>query len=312
MRWNVSDLLIMATIFPGKLDHGDKIAITSPAGAVLPEYIHGAAAVISQAGFVPVIMPHAEGKAGSYSGTVSQRWSDLHSALTDPDIKAILCARGGYGAVHLLEYLTPSIIAGNPKWIIGFSDISALHAAWWRAGVASIHASMCKHLALKGYDDIYTAMLFDVLRGKKPTYVGFPNSLNRPGESDGTIVGGNFAVLSNLAGTDFDIFRQKDMILFIEDISEAVYKVERMLYRLILSGAINNLRGLIVGRFTNYSPDTLNHEDIPKMINRVMVRYDIPVAFDFPIGHVDENVSIIEGSRVRFRVDDSGSRLEII
>ncbi|MDE6715820.1 MAG: LD-carboxypeptidase, partial [Muribaculaceae bacterium] len=230
--------------------------------------------------------------------------------LTDRDIKAILCGRGGYGTVHLLEYLTPELIAGNPKWIIGFSDISALHAAWWRAGVASLHAPMCKHLTLKGESDYYTRLIFKVLCGEKPAYHEAPNPLNHPGDACGTIVGGNFAVLSNLSGTSFDIFRQKDMVLFIEDISEPVYKVERMLYRLKLSDAIANLRGLIVGQFTNYMRDEKNNEDIPTMISRLTADLNIPVAIDFPIGHVDDNVPIIEGASVHFTVNNNGSFLD--
>lgn len=300
----------MAAKFPESLKYGDKIAIASPAGMVLPEYIDGAASVIREEGFTPVIMPHAKGQSGSYSGSIEERWDDFRIALTDTSIKAILCGRGGYGAVHLLEYLTPKMIADNPKWLVGFSDISALHAAWWRAGVASVHAPMCKHLTLKGSSDYYTRNIFAVLRGEKPTYRTAPNLWNHQGKAHGTIVGGNFAVLSSLAGTDYDVFRQKDMILFIEDISEAVYKVERMLYRLKLSGAMENLRGLIAGQFTNYVPDEKNKEDIPMMISRVMADYHIPVAIDFPVGHVDTNVSIIEGAEVHLTVDNGGSFLD--
>ena len=302
----------MGIIYPDRLYPGAKIGITSPAGAVRPEYIEGAAQVIAESGFIPVIMPHAKERYGSYSGSLENRLADFMAALTDNDIKAIMCGRGGYGAVHLLEYLPESIITQNPKWLIGFSDISALHAAWWHAGVASLHAPMCKHLTLRGENDSYTQLLFKTLCGEKLTYKTTPNGLNRTGVATGSIIGGNFAVLSALIGSKYDIFRQKDMILFIEDISEPVYKVERMLYTLKLNGVFENIRGMIVGQFCNYTADKDNDEDIPMMISRMTANYDIPISFDFPIGHVDENVTIIEGGDVKLSVTNIGTELKFI
>lgn len=295
-------------IYPTSLATNDKIAITSPAGAVRGEYIDGACKVLESWGFAPCVMPHARGRFGTYSGTLAERTADLKNALFDTDIRAILCARGGYGAVQMLEHISSEEISKNQKWLIGFSDISALHAAWAAAGVVSLHAPMCKHLAISGADDDYSLMLFRVLTGTMPIYNVKPHSLNRLGNASGTLIGGNMAVIGGLICTPWDIYRHKDMILFIEDISEPLYKVERMMYQLRLSGVLESLRGLLVGQFTNYEPSA--YEDIPQMIHRMIKGYDFPVVFDFPVGHVRENVTLMENSRVHLSVTESGAELK--
>ena len=222
-------------IFPSPLIKGDKIAIISPASHILPEYVDGACRTITQLGFLPVVGAHCKGQCGGYSGSIEQRLADFNDALHNPEVKAILCSRGGYGVVHLLEYLSPDDIAENAKWLIGFSDISALHAAMAASGVASIHASMAKHLTKFGADNEATQALFGILQGQLPTYRIPAHPFNRPGTVTGTLTGGNMAVLCGLLDTEFDLLSRGD-ILFIEDVGEEVYKIERMLYNLRLSG----------------------------------------------------------------------------
>ena len=291
-------------IFPSPLTKGDKIAIISPASHILPDYVDGACNAIAQMGFQPVVSNHCKGQCGGYSGTIEQRLADFLEALHNPEVKAILCSRGGYGVVHLLEYLSADDIAENAKWLIGFSDISALHAAMVASGVASIHASMAKHLTQFGVDDEATVALFNILQGKLPTYQTPSHAFNKPGTATGTLTGGNMAVLCGLLDTEFDLLSRGD-ILFIEDVGEEVYKIERMLYNLRLSGVLPMIKGLIVGRFTDYRNPDGNGDSMEQMVKRMVEPYDIPVAFDFPVGHVDENMPLIEGAQVTLTVADT-------
>lgn len=290
-------------IFPSPLTEGDKIAIISPASHILPEYVDGACRTITQLGFLPVVGAHCKGQCGGYSGSIEQRLADFNDALHNPEVKAILCSRGGYGVVHLLEYLSPDDIAENAKWLIGFSDISALHAAMAASGVASIHASMAKHLTKFGADNEATQALFGILQGQLPTYRIPAHPFNKPGTVTGTLTGGNMAVLCGLLDTEFDLLSRGD-ILFIEDVGEEVYKIERMLYNLRLSGVLPMIKGLIVGRFTDYRNPDGNGESMEQMVKRMVEPYDFPVAFDFPVGHVDENMPLIEGAYVTLSVAD--------
>ena len=291
-------------IFPSPLTKGDKIAIISPASHILPDYVDGACNAIAQMGFQPVVSTHCKGQCGGYSGTIEQRLADFLEALHNPEVKAILCSRGGYGVVHLLEYLSADDIAENAKWLIGFSDISALHAAMVASGVASIHASMAKHLTQFGGVDEATVALFNILQGKLPTYQTPSHTFNKPGTATGTLTGGNMAVLCGLLDTDFDLLSRGD-ILFIEDVGEEVYKIERMLYNLRLSGVLPMIKGLIMGRFTDYRNPDGNGDSMEQMVKRMVEPYDIPVAFDFPVGHVDENMPLIEGAQVTLTVADT-------
>ena len=291
-------------IFPSPLTKGDKIAIISPASHILPDYVDGACNAIAQMGFQPVVSTHCKGQCGGYSGTIEQRLADFLEALHNPEVKAILCSRGGYGVVHLLEYLSADDTAENAKWLIGFSDISALHAAMVASGVASIHASMAKHLTQFGVDDEATVALFNILQGKLPTYQTPSHPFNKPGTATGTLTGGNMAVLCGLLDTEFDLLSRGD-ILFIEDVGEEVYKIERMLYNLRLTGVLPMIKGLIVGRFTDYRNPYGNGDSMEQMAKRMVEPYDIPVAFDFPVGHVDENMPLIEGAQVTLTVADT-------
>ena len=290
-------------IFPSPLTKGDKIAIISPASHILPDYVDGACNAITQMGFQPVVSNHCKGQCGGYSGSIEQRLADFNDALHNPEVKAILCSRGGYGVVHLLEYLSPDDIAENAKWLIGFSDISALHAAMAASGVASIHASMAKHLTKFGADNEATQALFGILQGQLPTYRIPAHPFNKPGTVTGTLTGGNMAVLCGLLDTEFDLLSRGD-ILFIEDVGEEVYKIERMLYNLRLSGVLPMIKGMIVGRFTDYRNPDGNGESMEQMVKRMVEPYDFPVAFDFPVGHVDENMPLIEGAQVTLSVAD--------
>lgn len=306
-------------IFPDRIKRGDEIAIISPATKVKEEYVRGAVDFLSRRGYIPKIMEGVLGpSSGSYASSREQRLSDLHESLTDPLVKAIFCARGGYGCVHLISEISPEVVADNPKWMIGFSDISALHALWWSAGVASLHAPMAKHLATEDEGHPCTTALFRILENGPEMDYSFPSSrFNRIGEARGILRGGNLAVLNSLADTPYDILHvgeDEDVILFVEDISEAIYAVERMLTRLYLSGAFGRLRGLVIGQFTEYKPD-MNHPDMETMIDLFLKRYGIdhiPVAFNFPVGHVSMNYPLIEGAGIILSVSEESVKLKTL
>ncbi len=286
-------------VFPAPLAQGDRIAIVSPAGSIEAKHVHAAVKVLEQQGWRPYIGDYALGKSGSYSGTGTERFHDLSHALTDPTVKAVICSRGGYGAVHLLDRLDALPIQRDPKWIVGFSDISALHALMARKGIVSVHAPMTKDIA-RGADDPDNALLFSILRGEKPTQK-FPSSaFDRPGLATGKLLGGNLAVIADLIGTPFDVI-QPGSILFIEDVEEPIYKTERILYQLRLSGKMASLAGLMVGQFTGYRPNA-NYKLMEEMIVDMVAPYDFPVAMNVPFGHVDHNIPLVSGAKTTLRV----------
>ena len=301
-------------IIPPFLKPGDKIAIVSPSGTVLPERVDGAVRSFAKWGFVPVLGEHCKEQYKSYgvithSAPWQDRLSDFNRAFHDPEVKAILCSRGGYGAVHLLEHLDLDYIATHPKWIVGFSDISALHAAWHRAGVVSIHSPMAKHLTLYDTDDEINRINYDIMTcGKLPEYHVPVHHHNRHGSATATITGGNLAVLMGLLATPFNLIKPGH-IIFIEDVSEQVYQVQRLLYHLRLAGILPNLAGLVVGQFTKHrGEDTTAMVD---MIHDMVAPYGYPVAFNFPIGHITRNVPIVEGATASLTVNDDGAKLSL-
>ena len=297
-------------VMPSLLKPGDKIAIVSPASRIYPHLVDAAARVIESRGYVPVLATHCKDCVQGYAGTAHDRLADLHAAFADPSIKAILCSRGGYGVVHLLEHLRLDLIAHNPKWLIGFSDISALHAAMHRAGVVSVHASMAKHLAEKGMDHV-AETLFCILEGSTMHYSVPAHPLNIEGSAEGLLVGGNMAVLCGLIGTPFDLLARGD-ILFIEDIGEPIYKIERMLYNLRLNGTLSRIKGLVVGRFTEcQSPDGTG-ETMEQMIRRMVEPLGIPVTFDFPCGHIHTNMPLLQSIKAHLEITPSATTLSQI
>lgn len=294
------DLLII----PPALKEGDKIAIVSPAGISRAQNVYNALPVLQELGLEPYTSKHAFGRHGTYSGTDDERYADLEEALLDPEVKAILCSRGGYGAVHLLERLDKLPLRENAKWIIGFSDISALHALMSRHGIASIHGPMARHIATHSGNDADSQALFGILQGKPQTFEIAPHPLNRPGEATAPLLGGNMAVLNGLIGTPFDMFKP-GTILFIEDVSEPIYKIERMMYQLKLSGILEQLSGLIVGDFTEYSPD-IDNESMESMIAGMVREYDYPVAFGVPFGHAKNIMPLVESIEATLTVTPEG------
>ena len=289
---------------PSFLKSGDQIRIVSPSGNIDASYIDGAAECLGRWGFTPEIGRYAKSCYGRYGGTIEERLSDLLDAFRDKAVKAILCSRGGYGIMQLLELIPPEIVQNNPKWVIGYSDITALHAFMQNCGVASIHAPMAKHLSEA--DDLSTSALRGILLGEFPQYQFESHSLNRDGECQGELIGGNLSVLMGLRGTKFDM-QPEGKILFLEDIGERPYHVERMMLNLKMSGVLAKLSGLIVGQFTDYEEDPLMMKPLMEIIADTVAEYSYPVAFNFPVGHVSANYPLIGGAQVELKMNKNPS-----
>lgn len=289
-------------IYPRRLCQGDKIAIVSPASIIDPKLVEGAVAAIEARGYRAEVGAHALGASGSYSASALDRIDDMLRALTDDDVRAILCSRGGYGCVHLLEGIEGAVDSAAAKWMVGFSDVSALHALWRSKGIVSVHGSMAKHLAQFSADDADNAALWSILEGELPHYSWASGKGSRCGEATGMLTGGNLAVIADLIGTPYDVMRP-DTLLYIEDIAEPIYKVERILWQLRLSGVLGRLAGLIVGQFTEYRPDR-NYDDMETMIADMVAEYGYPVSFGAPIGHVDHNVPLLNGAEATLTVTE--------
>lgn len=281
----VTDILI-----PAPLKEGDRIAIAAPASIIKPQVVYRCMEVLRDRGWDPYVTQNTLGRFGTYSGTPRQRGDDLEVALTDPSTRAIICARGGYGFVHLLERLDRLPFRDDPKWVVGYSDISAFHALMSRHGIVSVHAPMTKHIAQNNGMDEDSMTLFSILEGDLPAINVDAYGLNRCGTVTAPLVGGNLAVIAGLISTPWDIIKP-GRILFIEDVSEPVYKIERIFYTLKLNGVLEQLAGLVVGRFTQYQPDA-DFSSMEQMIASMVAPYDYPVAFNVPIGHVDHNIPV--------------------
>lgn len=278
--------------------------IVSPAGKIDSELVEKTASIFTGWGFRVAISPHALGESGRFSGSVQERLSDLQSAMDDPEIKAIFCSRGGYGVVHLLDKLDFKGIKKHPKWLVGYSDITALHATFQKNGVMSMHGPMAKHFADEGDTDFAVRQIKSVLEHGTIDYLvpttGFQN-LNRPGKDSGLLFGGNLAVFCGLLGTGMMRIPESG-ILFIEDIGEEPYKIDRYIYQLKLSGIFNRISGLMVGRFTDYVEDDNMYAPLLESISAAVSEYDFPILFNFPIGHVKENLPVIMGKSATLEV----------
>ena len=291
---------------PPFLHEGDKIAIISPSSKIDKSFLKGARKRVESWGLEVVMGRHAGSSSGTFAGTQKQRLEDLQEAMDDPEIKAILCSRGGYGAVHLVGKTDFARFRAHPKWLIGFSDITALHNVMQESGFASLHAPMARHLTVEPADDPCTAHLRDILFGKLPDYTHRKHRLNRPGTARGILRGGNMAVFYGLRGTPYDI-PPEGSILFIEDVNERPHAVERMMYNLKLGGVLERLSGLIVGQFTEYEENRSLGKDLYGALRDLVEEYDYPVCFNFPVGHVPCNLPLINGAAVEFTVNDNKS-----
>ena len=290
-------------IAPKPLSKGSKIAIVSTARFITESDIEYSLQYIRDNGFVPVYDERLFAVSGQFAGDDDFRANVLQSYLDNPDIDAILCARGGYGTVRIIDKLKFDKFINKPKWIIGYSDVTVLHAKLQSLGFESIHASM----PINFRDNTETALtsLINALTSQDLYYEIKNSPLNIQGEAEAEIVGGNISVLYSMLGSS--IFPDTNgKILFLEDLDEYLYHIDRMMFAFERAGILDGIKGLIVGGLTkmhdNNIPFGKTAEEI--ILERVADK-GIPVCFDFPAGHIDDNRAIILGRKIRLSIQNA-------
>lgn len=298
-------------IKPNVLQSGQTVAIVAPAGVVEKSYIDKAIEVLESWDLNVVLGENLLAKNFQFAGTDAQRVSDLQHALDNEDIAAVFCARGGYGTLRILDGIHWHKFVQNPKWLIGFSDITALHASVCNKGIASIHGIMPINFAALSVSEKPLALLRQVLFEGALKYEIEPHALNRKGTEKAQLIGGNLTLLNALSGTDFD-YDWNNKILFIEEVGEHYYHVDRLMQSMRLSGKLDKLSGLIIGGLSEMKDDKRPFGRTPEeIIADAVLGFDYPVAFGFPAGHVKENYPLIMGSEISMEVNTLGTTIHI-
>ena len=299
-------------IKPEYLTKGDTIAIVAPSGVLknYDNYINKAKELLKSWGLNVIVGKNVFNDDGHFAGTDNERTLDFQNALDDKSIKGIWCARGGYGAVRVIDNLNFEKYKLEPKWIIGYSDITAIHNELHILNSESIHAIMCKSLNELDIDNSESvSLLKKTLFGEKISYKIKTNSYNIEGSTSGKLVGGNLTLLHCMLGSKSSI-NTEGKILFIEDLGEYLYHIDRMLYSLKRAGYFDNLNGLIVGDFTDLRKNTTPFgRNLKELILEIVSDYNIPVLFDFPAGHGKENFPLILGRDIELIVEKEDSKI---
>ena len=294
-------------IIPKYLSKGDTIGIVCPAGFMPYEKAETCISTLRDWGFEVKRGKTLGNQFNYFSGTDGERLDDLQEMMDDPSVKAILCARGGYGTGRIIDQVNFKKFVKNPKWIIGFSDVTVLHSHLFkRFNIASLHAPMAAAFNDEEYKNPYVQSLLQALTGVKANYSVPGHVYNKKGKAVGKLFGGNLSLLNHLIGTTSDV-KTAGKILFIEDVSEYIYNADRMLYQLKRSGKLNNLAALIVGGFTDMKDTTTPFgKDIYEVINDIVKEYDYPVCFKFPVSHGKENYALKIGVNYKLDVKEEG------
>ncbi len=290
---------------PPYLEKGDTIGITCPAGYLAREKIQACVETLQQWGFHVMIGKTVGSSSSNYfSASDDERLCELQAMLDSPEIDAVLCGRGGYGVSRIIDRVDFKNFRKHPKWVIGYSDITVLHTHLHsKLKTASLHAPMAAAFNDGGATNEYIGSLRKALTGKKMLYRSAVFAFNKKGTATGELVGGNLSLLVNMIGTASDLVT-KNKILFIEDVGEYIYGVDRMMYQLKRSGKLNKLAGLVIGGFTDMK-DTERPfgKTVYQAIHEVIDEYDYPVCFNFPVGHCNENYALKSGAIYQLTVN---------
>lgn len=296
---------------PDYLKQGDLILIVAPAGVVKqPEAIYKAKETFENWGYKVTLGKNVFNKFHHFSATDEKRLEDMQWAINHPTAKAIWCARGGYGSVRIVDDLDFSQFTKHPKWMIGYSDFTVFHNKLHNLGFQSLHAPMPINFK-EPWAEINESMvqLKTMLQGKTPTYTVKSNPKNITGTSSGVIIGGNLTILENMIGTD-TCFSTKGKILFIEEIGEYKYHIDRLLRALDRKGYFKDCAGLILGDFTHIKKNNPAFgQTIEEIVVSIVKKHKIPVLFNFPAGHEDKNLGLFFGKQAQLKVTPTGSTL---
>jgi len=287
---------------PEFLKKGDKIGIVACARKISKEELQPAIAIFESWGLQVVLGKHVFNADHQFSGTDEERAADLQSMLDDSSIKAVISARGGYGTVRIIDKIDFTTFKKHPKWIIGYSDITVLHSHIHTIGFQTLHATMPINFML---NNEATDSLRKALFGEKIEYHVEAHSLNRKGKAEGVIVGGNLSLIYALSGSVSDI-DTKGKILFIEDLDEYLYHIDRMMMNLKRSGKLSGLAGLIVGGMTDMKDNTIPFgKTAEEIIVDAVKEYTYPVCFNFPAGHINNNMAVVFGKKMNLIIDQN-------
>ena len=288
-------------IQPPYLKAGDKVALVSPAYWVPQEALQQAAETIKSWGLLPVIGPNTNNlNVNAYAGTADERATDLLWALEDDSIKAVICSRGGYGSIHLLNRIPQEIFQQHPKWIIGHGDITILLYAVAGNGVMCLHGPMAFQIASN--QEPATTITRNILFGKLPQYIIPGNPYNRIGHAEGILVGGNLSSFCSVSGTKYNLPARQDIILFIEEVEESLHDIDRLFYMLRLQQNFERVKGIIFGTFNSIKYD-LQYGSVEQMLVAHLLEYDIPICCGFPVGS-NSCIPLIEGAHCTLDVTD--------
>jgi muramoyltetrapeptide carboxypeptidase len=290
--------------FPSPLLPGDKVAMITPAGKIDRSIVDHGAELLRNQGFRVEVGSHAFDQDGIFGGSDLARSSDMQRALDDHSIKAIFFTRGGYGSIRTHPHLNWSSFFKKPKWLVGFSDITVFHAYLTNHQIASVHGVMSAWFEQEGQLTGSFLKMMEILRGKKPDYDITPHLLNRNGNATGILTGGNLSIIQSLRGTPLDL-SPRGKILFIEDIDEHHYHLDRMIQNLKTGRILEKLSGLIVGYFTNISDgETPFGKTSYEIIQEAVDSYGYPVIFGLQAGHELPNYPLILGSKISMNVSN--------
>lgn len=305
---------------PRYLKQGSVIGITSPAGYITREEIMPSVKLMERWGFKVRIGDTIGKRDFTFGGTDDERTRDMQQMLDDPEVAAIMCARGGYGCARIIDRLNFHKFKSHPKWVIGFSDITALHSHIYRQfGIASIHSKMCNSFptdfeAADGMMQETILSIRNALLGNKMQYITPSDPKNRTGSGQGILVGGNLSMLVSVAGTPSEM-NTKGKILFLEEVGEYLYSLDRMMGNLQRSGKLSQLEGLVIGGFNRTKPDDPGEEfgrTLYDIVYEKVKDYRYPVCFNFPVGHQRNNYALKCGVLHKLEVNAGTVKLEEI
>ena len=299
-------------IKPKKLKIGDTISIIAPSGILkdYDEYMAKSISLLESWGLNVVLGSTIYDSYGHFSSTDANREKDFQNAIDDNTIKAIWCARGGYGAMRIIDKINYDNLLKHPKWVIGYSDITAIHNDIHNLGVESLHGVMCKSLEDISVDDDSIKKLKDIIFGTEELhYVIESNKYNITGEASGKLVGGNLTLLQSLLQSKSSI-DTTNKIIFIEEVGEYLYHIDRMLYSLKRADYFSKCSGLIIGDFTDIrNNETKFGKNLYEIINEIVKEYNFPVIYGFPAGHGQKNLPLIFGRNVEIKVSQNKSEI---
>ena len=294
---------------PAYLKKGDTVAIIATARKISKDEINPTVQFLESYGLSVICGEHLFKTENQFAGPDAQRSADLQWALDNKNIKAIIIARGGYGTIKLLETVDFTEFKKHPKWLVGYSDVTVLHSAIHQLGIASLHATMPLNFSK---NTEATKSLMDALFGTHHQISIDSHFLNKIGTATGELVGGNLSLLYALSGTPYDI-DTKGKVLFIEDLDEYLYHVDRMMMQLKLSGKLKHLKALVVGGMTDMKDNAIPFGKIEEEIILDAVKeYDYPVCFDFPAGHIDRNLALYFGKNIELNVESRTTTLKFL